>query len=480
VDGKSPPTKPREEARKADDNTKCAHPFDAEVNDSVNEELLKADSDFQALAAKHGMTDRYESEGGASLASVQSEIACSNNAKTRIFLKPVDWEPADIFQEGSLWIILEREHWLPISPSFSYSAEPSPLPLDEAEWEFCEKQASAAATRRDLVGLNELIEATANPLFKQLIRGIAWNVHGQIGDAYYLITSLEQHGLIRSLPDSIKFDVLRQAASVYSLAGHSDRSLALYSDLRATLKYGKMTDVQRVGVLRNELNHCLQTAQSSDLYYDPSGPVLTRFDSILRECLKYVGSDLDAACRFDPVTGPGIICMKEYREWIHYSKVNRAAANEALDRQLSSIEKLCERDHRLGPIRFSPLIGQHIRTRNWEEAKHILSRQRESWESFDPSPETNNMLEYAIHRILHGIVSAFGFGNLDESYKDWKAAKHSLANTKTLRFQAVIDELFLATGKDGGLSVDSTQVAGLNRRLAGQPVGSDYYFFGRD
>jgi hypothetical protein len=131
-------------------------------------------------------------------------------------------------------------------------------------------------------------------------------------------------------------------------------------------------------------------------------------------------------------------------------------------------------------MRFSPLVSQHIRAGNWDEAANILSHQRQMWASFDPSPEINNTLEFAIHKILKGIVQAFGFSDYDGAQAEWREARTSLGRTHTNRFQATIAGLFLEIADIADIPADRQEALELNRRLIGQPFGSDYYFFGRD
>jgi hypothetical protein len=354
------------------------------------------------------------------------------------------------------------------------------LSLNEVDWEFLELQASAALSRRDFVALDELIVSTLDPLFKQLLRAISFNAQGHIGEAFRIITSFEHQGIIERLPDRIKFDVLRHAALIYSTTGHSEKSRKIYPQLKQMEKYQHLAVVQRVQLLRNELNHCMQTAQSRNAYYDSNGQVLRHFDHILKECLCYVGSDLDSVRRFHPVVGPAIICMKEYREWIATAQVNRSAATDALDRQLQAIMAICEHDLRLGPIRFSPLVSQHIRAGNWDEAANILAQQRQIWASFDPSPEISNTLEFATHKILKGIVQAFGFSDYDGAQAEWREVRTLLGRTRTNRFQAIIAGLFLEIADTADIPAARQEALKLNGYLIGQPFGSDYYFFGRD
>jgi len=471
---RTPPGQP------ADEKITPSLSFDAERDGAADLDIFDAEATFRQEIQASGHDRSYDQPGGAVLASTQSPEARQRQVERRIFLKGVGYGIAGSFLGGGiLWHFLEGESWVPTISDFLDPDPPRSPVVDQEAWRLLQAQADAARSRRDLVALDELVALAPEPFVKQVLRAISHNIRGHIGEAFLVITSFEDHGLLANLPESVRFDVLRHAARIYSTAGDSAKSVTIYLELKRTQAYQTLNDLQRVQMWIDELNHCIQTAQERTSYYDASGPVLRHFDSILSQCLKCVGMDLDTARRFHPVVGPAVICIKEYRNWIATRRVDPSSASRALDRQRQAIDVICERDRYLGPIRFSPLAGQYIRARQWKEAADILVQQRQLWASFDSQPEVNNTLEFAIHRILQGMVNAFGFSNYDGARAEWMEARAILARTRTNRFQAVIADLLLEIAVPAGVPRRKREALELNRRLIGRPFGLDYYFFGR-
>ena len=381
---------------------------------------------------------------------------------------------------GALWEKLSQSKWLPdsIEAQLPDSDEIAKSHIDESDWRLLEEQVAAAIQRRDFVTLDELVSSTSNNFVKVVISAVSSHLRGLIGDAYDKMVSLEDNGIIDKLPERVRFDILRHATRIYSISGYNEKSLEIYSRLRKTETYRQLDDIRRVQSWRDELNHCIQTAHSPVAYYNPSRPVLEKYDRVLKKCFSYVGNNLETAKRFHPTIGPAVICMKEYREWILFGSYyrDRNTANKALDRQKDAIEVLCERDRRLGPIRFSPLVSQHIRSRNWNEAWNILERQKQVWTNFDTAPAINNRYEFRIHKILYGIVAAFGFSEYELAQTYWKEARKILFETHTNRFQDVINNLLLEIADPVAIPATLHKTLQLNRRLLGKP--GDYYFFG--
>ncbi|OGG60221.1 hypothetical protein A2765_00290 [Candidatus Kaiserbacteria bacterium RIFCSPHIGHO2_01_FULL_56_24] len=349
------------------------------------------------------------------------------------------------------------------------------LVVSEKEWIDVEPEIEAAIRARDFQYLSDLTTAVDKPILKRLLHALTYQLNGQTQKGRIGFDTLTGREYISRFPPRARLHLLRWAAWTASADGSPEESLKLWGQLHALKSYKSLSEVARVGLWREELNHLSQTMQSRTEYYDVGARVLGRYDEVLKQCLAKTGNNLDSAVSFDPGVGPAVVSMRFFREFCEAKwKGDRRAMTIALKGQGVALKKLYERDRRLGSIRLSLVASQHIRAGNRDAARDSLAQQEELYREQDSSPPFDNCYEFGINRILKAMVEAYGFREYDRASRLLNEADDAFKRTATKRFRGEVREFRSHLALLGG---GVLQKGDKQRVLAGHAT-TYFYFFG--